>query len=233
MQVIPAIDVERGRSRIVYWPGAAAGVGAPTDRPETIAARFVERGAPAIHLVDFDGARAGQPKGLETVARVAATVATPLQLAGGLEDADAIRLAFAAGATRVVVSVSLADRPDDLRACVEAAGDWLAIGLDARPDRLAAFPWRRPAPPTIEALLEELLAAGIRRFVLSHGPAEPDVDLLARLTTSLDADVLVAGGARTADAVRVLRDAGVAAVILGEVLLSGALDYESALEAAA
>lgn len=233
MQVIPAIDVERGRSRVVYWPGAAAGVGAPTDRPETIAARFVERGAPAIHLVDFDGARAGRPQALDTVARVAATVATPLQLAGGIEDADGIRLAFAAGATRVVVSLSLADRPDDLRACVEAAGDWLAIGLDPRPDRLAAFPWRRPTPPTLDALLEELLAAGVHRFVLSHGPAEPDAEALGRLARELDADVLVAGGARTVDQVRRLRDAGASAVILGEVLLSGALPFEMALEAAA
>jgi phosphoribosylformimino-5-aminoimidazole carboxamide ribotide isomerase len=233
VQVIPAIDVERGRSRVVYWPGAAAGVGAPTDRPETIAARFVERGAPAIHLVDFDGARAGQPKGLETVARVAATIATPLQLAGGIEGADAIRLAFAAGATRVVVSVAIADRPDDLRACVDAAGDWLAVGLDARPDRLAAFPWHRATPPALDALLEELLAAGVHRFVLSHGPAEPDAEFLGRLARSFDADVFVAGGARTADGIGRLRDAGIAGVILGEVLLSGALHYETALEAAA
>jgi phosphoribosylformimino-5-aminoimidazole carboxamide ribotide isomerase len=233
VQVIPAIDVENGRSRIVFWPGASAGIGAPTDRPEVIASRFVERGAPAIHLVDFDGARAGQPRSLETVARVAATVATPLQLAGGLEDADAIRLAFAAGATRVVVSVALADRPDDLRACVEAAGDWLGIGLDARPDRLAAFPWRRSAAPTLETLLDELLAAGVRRFVLGHGPSEPDVDALARLTRSIDADILVAGGARSVSDIGRFRDAGIAGVILGEPLMSGAIAYEDAREAAA
>lgn len=233
MQVIPAIDLEAGRSRVVYWPGAAAGIGAPTDRPETIAARFVERGAPVVHLVDFDGARAGTPRSLEVVARVAAAIATPLQLAGGLEDADAIRLAFAAGATRVVVSAALADRPADLRACVDAAGDWLAVGLDARPDRLAAFPWRRPAPPTLAGLLEELAAAGVRRFVLSHGPAEPDVATLRTLQASVDADLLVAGGARTLEGVRALRDAGVSAVILGEPLLSGALEYEAAAEAAA
>ena len=45
VQVIPAIDLERGRSRTVFWPGAAAGVGAPTDRPEVIAERFAAAGA--------------------------------------------------------------------------------------------------------------------------------------------------------------------------------------------
>ncbi|HEU4572021.1 MAG TPA: HisA/HisF-related TIM barrel protein [Candidatus Limnocylindrales bacterium] len=231
--MIPAIDVEGGRSRIVYWPGAAAGVGAPTDRPEVIAARFVERGAPVVHLVDFDGARAGQPQNLATVAAVAAVVAVPLQVAGGLEDADAIRLAFAAGATRVVVSASLADRPADLAACVAAAGDWLAVGLDARADRLAAFPWRRPAPPSLESLLDELAAAGVRRFVLSHGGSLPDVAALMALTRRLDADVLVAGGVTSVDDIARLREAGVAGVLLGQALLSGAVPYEAAREAAA
>src|SRR5207253_4625346 len=50
--VIPAIDLEKGRSRVVFWPGAATGVGAPTDRPERIAKRFVELGARLVHLVD-------------------------------------------------------------------------------------------------------------------------------------------------------------------------------------
>ncbi|HEU4671406.1 MAG TPA: HisA/HisF-related TIM barrel protein [Candidatus Limnocylindrales bacterium] len=233
MQVIPAIDLEGGRSRIVFWPGAAAGVGAPTDRPETIAARFVERGAPAVHLVDFDGARAGSPRNLEAVSRVAAAVATPLQLAGGLEDPDAIRLAFAAGATRVVVSIALADRPDDLRACVSVAGDWLAVGLDARPERIAAFPWHRGTTPSLDALLDELAALGIRRFLVSHVAAAGDAEALRRTIAERDADVLVAGGIRTLAELTDLRDAGVAGVILGEPLLSGALDYEAAREAAA
>ena len=106
-------------------------------------------GARLIHLVDFDGARAGAPANLEAVGSVAARVAVPLQLAGGVDSADAIRLAFAAGATRVVLTTAIADRPDELRACLAVAGDWLAVGLDPRPERLAAFPWRRSAPPTV------------------------------------------------------------------------------------
>ena len=236
MQVIPAIDLEAGRSRVVYWPGAGAGIGAPTDRPERIAERFVAMGARLVHLVDFDGARAGAPANLEVIGAIAARLAVPLQLAGGVDSVEAIQLAFAAGATRIVASTVIADRPDDLRACLAVAGDWLAVGLDPRPERLAAFPWRRPVPPTVESLVGELVSAGVARFVLTHGGAEADAAGLARtrdLVRSYDAEVLVAGGARDIDGIRRLRDTGVAGVILGEVLLSGAIDYPAALEAAA
>jgi phosphoribosylformimino-5-aminoimidazole carboxamide ribotide isomerase len=233
VQVIPAIDVEGGRSRVVYWPGAGAGIGAPTDRPDRIAERLVGQGARAIHLVDFDGARSGTPGNLDTVGAVAATVAVPLQLAGGVDSADAIRLAFAAGATRVVLTTAIADRPDDLRACLAVAGDWLAVGLDPRPERLAAYPWRRPAPPTVDALIGELVGAGVARFVLTHGGAEPDLSRTGELVRSYDAEILVAGGVHDLDALRRLRDTGVAGVILGQALLSGAIEFPAAMEAAA
>ena len=234
MQVIPAIDLERGRSRVVYWPGAAAGIGAPTDRPERIAERFVAMGAPLVHLVDFEGARTGVPGNLDAIGAIASKVAVPLQVAGGVDGADQIRLAFAAGATRVVLAMGIVDRPDDLRACLAVAGDWLAVGLDPRPDRFAAFPWRRPGPPpTLEALVGELVGHGVTRFVLTHGGSEPDAARTAALVRSYDADFFVAGGVRDVSGLQRMRDSGVAGVILGEALLSGAIDYPAALEAAA
>jgi phosphoribosylformimino-5-aminoimidazole carboxamide ribotide isomerase len=233
VQVIPAIDLEAGRSRTVYWPGAAAGVGAPTDRPDRIAETFVAMGARLIHLVDFEGARSGTPGELDAVGSIASRVAVPIQVAGGVESADAIRLVFAAGATRVVMTTGIADRPDELRACLEVAGDWLAVGLDPRPERLAAFPWRRPAPPTLDGLVGELVGMGVARFVLSHGGAEPDLERVRSLVGSYDAEILVAGGVRDLDGLRRLRDTAVAGVILGEAILSGAIDYPAALEAAA
>ena len=233
MQVIPSIDLEAGRSRVVFWPGASTGSGAPTDRPERIAERFVGQGARLIHLVDFEGARTGVPANLEVLGAVASRVAVPLQVAGGVDTADGIRLAFAAGATRVVLTTAIADRPDELRACLSVAGDWLAVGLDPRPERLAAFPWRRPVPPTLDALVSELVGAGVVRFVLSHGGTEPDLERTRRLVRSYDAEIVVAGGVHDLGAIRRLRDTGVAGVILGEALLSGAIDYPVALEAAA
>ena len=233
MLVIPAIDLDGGRSRIVYWPGAAAGIGAPTDRPDRIVERLVAQGASLIHLVDFDGARNGSSANLEVVGAIASRSAVPLQLAGGLESPEAIQLAFAAGATRIVLTTAIADRPDDLRACLAVAGDWLAVGLDPRPERLAAFPWRRAAPPSVDTLVGELVGAGVSRFVVAHGGTDPDLERVRSLVRSYDVEILVAGGVRDLDGLRRLRDTGASGVILGEALLSGAIELPAALEAAA
>jgi phosphoribosylformimino-5-aminoimidazole carboxamide ribotide isomerase len=233
VQVIPSIDLDRGRSRIVLWPGASTGVGAPTDRPERIAEAFVGLGARVLHVVDFDGARTGAPGNLEAVGQIASRVAVPIQIAGGLEGPDHIRLAFAAGATRVVLAMEIADDASRLADCLTVAGDWLAVGLDPRPERLAAYPWRRPAPPTFAGLVEELVGRGVHRFVLSHGGAETDIASLGALGAANGADFLVAGGVSDLDGIRRLRDAGISGIILGQALLSGAIDFSAAMEAAA
>jgi phosphoribosylformimino-5-aminoimidazole carboxamide ribotide isomerase len=190
-------------------------------------------GARLIHLVDFGGARAGVPVETEAIGSIASRVAVPIQVAGGLASADAIRLVFAAGATRVVLGTDIADQPDELRACLSVAGDWLAVGLDPRPERLAAYPWRRASPPTVETLVGELVGAGVGRFVLTHGGAEPDLERVRSLVRTYDAEILLAGGVRDLDGLRRSREAGVAGVILGEALMTGAIDYPEALAAAA
>lgn len=234
MQVIPSIDLSAGRSRLVFWPGAAIGAGAPTDRAERISRHFVEAGARSIHLVDLDGAKAGRPVNTEVVAQVARAVATPLQLAGGVDGPEQIELAFAAGATRVVIPLWIAAEGGEvLAACVRAGGAWLAAGLDARAERLSEYPWRRSRAPNLEELVAELAALGVERFVLSHGGASPDLSQLAALCGTVDAEFLVAGGVSDLDAVRGLRDVGVHGLIVGEALFNGSIDFGAALSIAA
>src|SRR3990170_5863502 len=127
MILVPSLDLAAGRSRLVLWPGAAAGTGTPTDRPERIAQRFVGLGAPMLHLVDLDGAKQGVPVNTAAIAAISRAVAVPLQLAGGVDGPEQIELAFAAGATRVVVPLWLAaESLDGLRDCLRIAGGWLA-----------------------------------------------------------------------------------------------------------
>jgi phosphoribosylformimino-5-aminoimidazole carboxamide ribonucleotide (ProFAR) isomerase len=96
--------------------------------------------------------------------------------AGGIDGPEQIELAFAAGATRVVMPLwAVADDRVKLADCLRIAGDWLAVGLDGRPERLRDFPWQQREPPRLEDLVVELTDHGVRRLVLSHGGASPDL----------------------------------------------------------
>lgn len=231
MYVLPSIDLQQGRSRLVWWPGASTGSGTPTDRPAKVAEAFVEQGAPAVHLVDLDGATQGAPANLEAIGAVARAVAKPLQLAGGVDGPEQIRIAFAAGATRVVMPLwAVVEDGALLAESLEVGGDWLAVGMDARRESLRGYPWRSRTEPTLEELVVELHGVGVRRFVFSH-VGDDGVELMRRLAEGLDAEVLVAGGVDSLDGLRGLRDAGVTGVILGEALFTGALDLGEAIAA--
>lgn len=230
MQVIPSLDLQSGRSRLVWWPGASTGTGTPTDRPAAIARALVAQGATAIHLVDLDGAAKGRPANLEAIGAVARAVATPLQVAGGIDGPEQIEIAYAAGATRVVVPLwAVAEDGARLAACLRIGGDWMAVGLDARAESLSRYPWRHRARPRLEQLVVELHGAGVRRFVFSHTTPAGGAAAIGRMVEGLDAEVLVAGGVTTTRELHELRDAGVDAVILGEALFTGAIDLAAAL----
>jgi phosphoribosylformimino-5-aminoimidazole carboxamide ribotide isomerase len=231
MYVLPSIDLKNGRSRIVWWPGASTGSGTPTDRPAAIAEAFVSQGAPAVHLVDLDGATQGQPANLDAIGAIAKAVVKPLQLAGGVDGPEQIRIAFAAGATRVVMPLwAVVEDSAVLAESIEVAGDWLAVGLDARPASLHGYPWRSRPEPKLDELIAELHEAGVRRFVFSHVD-DDGVGLVSRLADGLDAEVLVAGGVTSVDGLRRLRDAGAAGVILGEAIFTGSIDLSEAIAA--
>lgn len=227
MILVPSLDLKDGRSRLVFWPGAASGTGSPTDRPEQIARTFVEFGAPMLHLVDLDGAVRGAPANIDAIQRISRAVAVPLQLAGGVDGPEQIELAFAAGATRVVVPLwAVAESVDVLRACLRIAGDWLAVGLDARPERLAEYPWHG-APPTFDRLASMLAAEGVRRVLISHW-TPGNLEVISAIAHDSDLEVQLAGGATSPEHVRAARDARAHALILGEALFTGAVDYLAA-----
>ena len=229
MQVIPSLDLQNGRSRLVWWPGASTGTGTPTDRPAAIAEALAAQGASAIHLVDLDGAAQGRPANLDAIGAIARAVAKPLQLAGGVDGPEQIEIAFAAGATRVVMPLwAVVEDSAKLADCLKIGGDWLAVGMDGRPESLHGYPWRQRVEPSLDELVGELHAAGVRRFVFSHVSADDGPSRLADLTSGLDAEMLVAGGVSTIEGLLRLRDAGVSAVILGEALFTGSIDLAEA-----
>jgi phosphoribosylformimino-5-aminoimidazole carboxamide ribonucleotide (ProFAR) isomerase len=99
------------------------------------------------------------------------------------------------------------------------------VGMDARPDRLREYPWHGPAP-TFDALVEMLASEGVRRLVVSHWMAD-DLSRLGRLAAASQVEFQLAGGATDVDTVLTAHGAGAHALILGEALFTGAVDYSS------
>ena len=202
-------------------------IGAPTDRPGRIAERFVGAGRARHPPRRLRRRRSGAPANLEAVGarRVAGRRPAPAgrRARGGRSDPRS----RSPPARRASCSRSrIVERPDALRDCLGGRRR-----LARRRPRPAAGSARRvpvaprPSAPTLESLVEELVAAGVRRFVLSHGgaragrrrssPARPD----ARRRRPRR------GRRHRSRRHPRLRDAGVAGVILGEALLSGAIDF--------
>ena len=175
MDVIPAIDVRGGRSRVVYWPGRRRPAPArpPTDRTGSRSSSWRRaRGSCTSWTSTARSRRAPvEPRGRGRRGREGGRAAPGCR-------AGSRRPTTSASPSRPARPGSccpspIAERPDALRECLAVAGDWLAVGLDPRPERMAAFPWRRTTPPTLDTLVEELVAGGVRRLVLSHGGASP------------------------------------------------------------
>jgi phosphoribosylformimino-5-aminoimidazole carboxamide ribonucleotide (ProFAR) isomerase len=126
----------------------------------------------------------------------------------------------------VVPLWAVAESVDTLRACLRVASDWLAVGMDARPERLREYPWHG-APPTFDDLVAMLASEGVRRVVVSHWTRE-DLSRLGDIAVSRDVEVQLAGGATDLETVLAAQRAGAHSLILGEALFTGAVDYQSA-----
>ena len=202
--VIPAIDLEAVARGLVYWPGAAAGIGAP-DRPpgpHRRAVRGARRAAHPSRRLRRRPCRHARRTSTRSGA-IAARVAVPLQLAGGVDSAEAIRLAFAAGR-----DAGRADdghrRPAGRPAGLPRGRRRLAGG---RPGPAPGATGRVPVATArirrrrVEALVGELVGAGVAP-VRPDPRRRPTPDLDAdpsELVRSYDAEILVAGGVRDLD----------------------------------
>jgi len=142
MIVYPAIDIRGGRCvRLVEGDFAQETVfnAEPTD----VAEHWVASGARWLHIVDLDGAVAGEPVNHDEVLRIKERVAgrARLQLGGGLRSEAHLERVFQAGVDRCVLGTAALETPDLVQAAVQRWGDRIAVGLDARDGKLAAGGW--------------------------------------------------------------------------------------------
>jgi len=233
--LLPAIDIRGGRCvRLVQGDFAQETV--YDEEPAEVARAYEAEGAEWLHVVDLDAALEGEPRNREVVAGVIASVSIPVQASGGIRSLEAIQAAVSAGAARVVVGTQALLDPGFVADAVGRFGNEVAVGLDARGDRLQARGWTEDAGDLWETL-DRLGAAGVARFVVTDvakdGMLEgPNTDLLRRVIERTSASVVASGGVSSLEDLRAVAATGAEACIVGKALYAGAFTLPDALAAA-
>ena len=222
MEVIPAIDL-LGEHAVRLEQGdyvRATRYGEPIE----LASRFAAEGAPRLHVVDLDGARAGSIRPVVVEAIVEAASPVPVQASGGVRSVADAESFVRAGADRVVVGTAAWELLDEL---VAALGERLVVAVDVRDGRVHGRGWTESAltldeaiARCVEARVPRLLCTAIDRDGTLHGP---DVELVHDVATRSGLPVLAAGGIRSDDDVEALAEAGAEGAIVGRALLEGRL----------
>ena len=171
MILYPAIDIRGGKAvRLVQ--GDYERETAYDDDPVVAARRWADGGARWLHVVDLDGARAGEPVNLEHVRRIVAAVGIPVQLGGGLRDSKKVEEAISSGAERVVLGTAAVRDPEMAAAIAAAHGDRVVVSVDSRAGQVAAEGWTEASELGPAEVVAALAERGVERFV--YTPVEVD-----------------------------------------------------------
>ncbi len=198
MILYPAIDI-RGGQAVRLLQGDYERETAYDADPVDAAMRWADEGAEFLHVVDLDGAKAGEPRNLEAVQRIAAAVDCPIQVGGGLRDASSVQAILDAGAERVVIGTAALRDPEFLDATLDAHGDRVVVSVDARDGRVALEGWTAAGKETAVVAVAALAARGVARFLCTaievdgtmQGPALEQLNEIAAATSS---QIIASGG---------------------------------------
>jgi phosphoribosylformimino-5-aminoimidazole carboxamide ribotide isomerase len=194
----PAIDI-RGGQAVRLLQGDYERETTYDADPVDAARRWADEGAEFLHVVDLDGAKAGEPCNLEAIRRIAAAVDCPIQVGGGLREPEAVATAFEAGAERVVIGTAALRDPQLLDAVIAAHGERVVVSVDTRSGKVSHSGWTETSDFDAPAAVADLSNRGVQRFLCTaievdgtmEGPAMRDLN---RISAATQAQVIASGG---------------------------------------
>jgi phosphoribosylformimino-5-aminoimidazole carboxamide ribotide isomerase len=229
--VIPAIDIMNGHcvrlvrgdfdQRTVY-----------SDNPATIAVDFARAGAERLHVVDLDAARGEQDN--RAVIEAVIEAGLTIQVAGGVRTSAQVEAWIGAGAGTVVMGTAAVREPEMLAECAHRFPGHVMAALDVRDGLPAVSGWTETEALDISQLIPRWNVLPLAGIILTCTErdgtlAGPDIDTLARVLGMTHLPVQYGGGISSLNDIRLVREAGAAAVILGRSLYEGKLSLEQAL----
>ncbi len=225
MILYPAIDIMDGKAvRLVQ--GRFEDSTTYADDPLEAAQSWVDAGARFLHVVDLDGARAGEPRSIEHLRRIAAGTGVPVQYGGGLRTVAAVRDALRAGAERAIVGTAAFRDVDFLDEIVSTYGPRIIVSVDVRGGFISTAGWTETTELPAADAIRHLHDRGVASFVYSNvdrdGMLEgPDLDEVATIAEAVRGRFIYSGGIGTRDhlaGLAGLRQVNLAGVIVGKAL---------------
>ena len=241
MDIIPAIDIRGGRC-VRLDQGDYARETVFANDPVEVAKRWQDLGAPRIHVVDLDGAKAGVPRNEAVIWRVIEAVSIPVQVGGGIRTLDIMDRYIKTGADRVVLGTAAVKDQSVLVHALALFGDRILVGVDARDGMVATDGWLETSSLSAVDLIAQLAQLNVPRIFYTDisrdgmlgGPNFPAIQQVVEHALGLDAPmkVIASGGISEIEHIQRLKLIGVEGTIIGKALYTGALDLKEALGAA-
>lgn len=224
IEIIPAIDLIEGRC-VRLSQGDYGQKKIYDGDPADVAMAYADCGVKRIHLVDLDGAKAGEPRNLRTLESIANRVGTELEWGGGISSDDALKAVFDSGATHGIIGSIAALRQDLFRSWLLAwGGSRVILGADVRDGLVSVRGWLEDTSLSIGDLvsafapegLEETICTDISRDGMLQGPAfGMYTDLQERFP---GVSFTVSGGISSMADIERLSELGLRKVIVGKAI---------------
>ncbi len=236
MILYPAIDLKDGQAvRLVHGDMDRSTVF--NDDPAAQAMAFVAAGCEWLHLVDLNGAFAGEPVNAAPVEEILKRTRVPAQLGGGIRDMKTIETWLDKGLARVILGTVAVENPDLVRDAARAFPGQVAVGIDARNGRVATKGWAEETDVMVTDLARSFEDAGVAAIIYTDinrdGAMQgPNVEATADLARAVSIPVIASGGVSSLDDLRALKSCGAPlnGVISGRALYDGAIDLSDALQ---
>ena len=234
MLLIPAIDLKDGHCVRLIQGDMDQSTTFGED-PAAMAEKWLEAGARRLHLVDLNGAFAGQPKNLSAIKSILKVVdgEIPVQLGGGIRDLDTIERYIDLGIEYLIIGTAAVKNPGFLQDACSAFPGHIIVGLDAKDGKVAIDGWSKLTGQDVIETAKRFEGWGVESIIYTDIGRDGmltgiNIDATVKLAQSLKIPVIASGGlAGMADieALCKVQDEGVEGVICGRAIYTGDLDF--------
>ena len=234
MILYPAIDLKDGACVRLY-KGEMDQATVFNEDPGAQARAFVDQGCDWLHLVDLNGAFAGQPVNAAPVEAILRNVSVPAQLGGGIRDMATIEGWLDKGLARVILGTVAVENPALVHEAARSFPGHVAVGIDARAGRVATRGWAEETDIEVTDLARRFEDAGVAAIIYTDIDRDgamqgPNVVATAALAKAVQVPVIASGGVSSMADLQALKESGAPldGVISGRALYDGTINVRDA-----